>query len=425
MDSYDVIVIGGGPAGSATALFLARSGYKVVLLDQSRFPRDKVCGEFISPAADAILEDLGVLSEIEAHSPVRLNGVAISSYEMTGFAVDYPPLPRTTRPMTSLSLPRFLLDRLMIERVRQTGVAVKEGHKVTDFIVEEGRVVGVRGRDNSKTPFEFRVDVVVDAGGRNGISLRRFDLKKKSRGSSKIALAAHWTTQHPLKKYCAMHVSDPGYTGIAPTGENQVNVVLVVDKKSLQGEKDLHDFYVRTVLKNPLRRKLLDQGEVAEKVRSVDSLGFFVRPPTLGGLVLVGDASGFIDPFTGEGIYLSLRSAEIAAQVIDDCFMKKDFSRNALAVYERRRKREFHKKFLLSKILQYLIYNPPLCNRVIQTLARNPDQAATLVGVIGDYIPADKVVSLKFFGRLLANSFRTDSRTLAEKKWNQDLEQNG
>lgn len=413
---YDVIVIGGGPAGSASALFLARSGYKVALFDQSWFPRDKVCGEFVSPAADAILEDLGVLSTIEALKPVRLSGVAISSYEMTGFAVDYPPLPGTTRPMTSLSLPRFALDRLMIERVGQAGVVVKEGHKVTDFIVEEGRVTGVRGRDDSKTQFEFRASVVVDAGGRNGVSLRRFDLKKKSRGSSKIALAAHWTVPQPLKKYCTMHISHPGYTGIAPTGEDEVNVVLVVDQKSLQGEKDLHDFYVRTVLQNPLRRDLLGNGAVAEKARSVDSLGFSVRPPKIGGLVLVGDASGFIDPFTGEGIYLSLRSAQIAAEVIDVSFQRNDFSRGALAVYERARKKEFNKKFLLSKILQYLIYNPPLCNRVIQTLARNPDQAATLVGVIGDYIPANKVVSPRFLGQLLSRSWGTDSKIISRKK---------
>lgn len=401
MNRYDVIVIGGGPAGSATALLLSGSGYKVALLDQARFPRDKVCGEFISPAADAILERLGVLATIEALSPVRLRGVAISSYEKTGFTVRYPPLPGTKRPMTSLSLPRFVFDQLMIEKVVREGVAVKEGHKVTDFIVEEGRVVGVCGRDDTKTPFELRASVVVDAGGRNAVALRRFDLKKKSRGSSKVALAAHWSTPQPLDKFCIMHISPPGYTGIAPTGENQVNVVLVVDKKSLQGQNDLHEFYVRTVLKNPLRRELLDKAEVAEKVRSVDSLAFSVRPVQIGGLVLVGDASGFIDPFTGEGIYLSLRSAEIAAEVIDQCFKRNDFSKDALAVYERRRKKEFHKKFLLSKIFQLLIYNPILCNRVIQTLARNPGQAATLVGAIGDYIPAEKVVSLSFLGRLL------------------------
>lgn len=403
MKRYDVIVIGGGPAGSATALFLADCGYEVILLDQARFPRDKICGEFISPAADSILERLGVLSAIEALSPVRLSGVSISSNEKTGFAVQYPSLPGTNRPMTSLSLPRMVFDRLLIERVGQKGVIVKEGHKVTDFIVEEEQVVGVRGLDAAKTPFEFRASVVVDAGGRNGISLRRFGLKKKNRGSGKVALAAHWTTLQPLGKYCAMHISHPGYTGIASTGPGQVNVVLVVDKKSLKGENDLHDFYVRTVLKNQLRRNLLGQAEVEEKVRIVDSLAFSVRPPKIGGLVLVGDASGFIDPFTGEGIYLSLRSAEIASEVIDLCFKRKDFSRGALAVYEQKRKKEFNKKFLLSKIFQRLIYNPLLCNRVIQILAKNPEQAETLVGVIGDYIPADEVVSLRFLGRLLAS----------------------
>jgi len=404
MNRYSVIVIGGGPAGSATALFLARSGYNVLLLDQATFPRDKVCGEFISPAADAILDDLGVLADIEATSPVRLKGVAISSYEKTGFAVEYPP--GAKKPMTSLSLPRLVFDQLLIQKVKQAGVEVREGSKVTDFIIEDGKVAGVRGRDASRTSFEFRCNMVVDAGGRNGVSLRRFDLQKKSRGSRKIALAAHWTVPKPLKNYCQMHISRPGYTGIAPTGKNQVNVVLVVDKNCLP-EKDLQEFYVRTVLQNPLRQSLLDRGRVEEKVRSVDSLAFSVRPPKVGGLLLVGDAAGFIDPFTGEGIYLSLRSAQIASGVIDTAFRKKDFSRASLSSYESMRLREFRRKFLLSKILQRLIYNRPLCNRVIRTLAGNPDQAATLVGVIGDYFPADKVMSFRFLWQLLKNAAET------------------
>lgn len=400
MNRYDVIVIGGGPAGSAAALYLARSGYQVALLDQASFPRDKVCGEFISPAADAILDDLGALSAIEAQSPARLAGVAVSSYEKEGFAVEYPFLPGVKGPMTSLSLPRLILDQLMIQKVAQAGVEVKEGNKVTDFILEDGKVAGVRGRDASRTAFAFRSRVVIDAGGRNSVSLRRFGLMKKRRGLGKIALAAHWTVKKPLKKYCYMHISRPGYTGSAPTGERQVNVVLVVDESCLRG-RDMQDFYVQTVLQNPLRRSLLDGGHVEEKVRSVDSLAFSARPPKVGGLLLVGDAAGFIDPFTGEGIYLSLRSAQIASGVIDAAFKRNDFSKGSLSVYERLRRGEFDKKFRLSKILQWLIYNPPLCNWVVRTLAENPDQASTLAGVIGDYIPAGEVLSFKFMRQLL------------------------
>jgi len=419
MKPFDVIVIGGGPAGSASALLLARRGYRVALLDQARFPRDKVCGEFISPAADLILEEIGVLSAIEALSPIRLRGVAISSYEQSGFAVDYPSLPGSTQPMTSLSLPRFILDALMIQKVREAGVDVKEGHKVTGFILEDGSVAGVNGRDDARTPFSLRARMVVDAGGRNSVSLRRFNLRKKNADGGKIALAAHWQGAGSLENYCYMHISRPGYTGIAPTGKDQVNVVLVVDKKEL-GEKPIEEFYVQTVLNNRLRRRLLEKGQLAEKVRTVDSLGFSVKSPQAGGLALVGDATGFIDPFTGEGIYLSLRSAQLAAGVIDAAFKKGDFSKAGLSGYDRLRSGEFNKKFLLSRLLQRLIHHPSLCSRVVHTLAGNPDMAGTVVGVIGDYIPAGQVVGVQFLMKLFSRSRGSCLRVSSCERVNED-----
>ncbi len=397
---YDIIVIGGGPAGTSSAIFLSRRGYRVLLLDQSRFPRDKVCGEFISPAADAILEELGVLSSIEAGSPMRLNGLTISSYQRESFSVDYPPLPASGRIMTSLSLPRILLDHLLVKQAVNAGVEVREEHKVTDFIFDGGNVSGVEGLDGTKTPFRFTSRIVVDAGGRNAVSLRRFNLKRNGSRKSKIALAAHWENVSLPRNHCYMHISPPGYTGIAPVGERKANVVLVVDSAVLKGrERDA--FYREAVLGNSLRRDLLRGGEMAEKARGVDSLAYSVGRPDCGGLVLVGDAMGFIDPFTGEGIYLSLRSSQIAAGVIDSAIRRGDCSREGLSEYERVREREFRKKFLLSKILQRLIYHPALCNRVVRTLGENPGLAEMLVGVIGDYFPAAEVVSLKFLARLI------------------------
>ena len=262
------------------------------------------------------------------------------------------------------------------------------------------------GRDEAGNTFEARAKVVIEAGGRNCLSIRRFKLKKNTKPGGRIALAAHWTGVSAVRDYCYMHVSKPGYTGMAPTGEGEANIVLVVDKECLKGETP-HDFYVRTVLKNPLRRNLLEGGAVQEKVRTVDSLEYSVRSLKVGGLVLVGDATGFIDPFTGEGIYLSLRSAQIAAGVLQGAFATDDFSRRRLARYDALRHREFDRKYLLSRILQVLIYRPSLCNRVVRTLQQNPEMARTLVGVIGDYIPAGRVVSLPFLFELLARSLRS------------------
>ena len=119
MQNYDVIIIGAGPAGTSSALFLEKLGYRSIVLDQAKFPRDKVCGEFISPAADEILEELGVLESIEATSPCRLKGVALSAYEKNEVCIDYPPISNGSSPMTSLSLKRLVFDQMMLDRVRE------------------------------------------------------------------------------------------------------------------------------------------------------------------------------------------------------------------------------------------------------------------------------------------------------------------
>ncbi len=396
MKTYDIIIIGAGPAGTSAALFLEKQGYQIALLDQARFPRDKVCGEFISPAADNILSELDVLDAIEAENPIRLRGVALSAYERSWVQVDYPTSTEGAD-MTSLSMERSALDNILLNRVRGSQVEFMEGFKVTDLLFEDGKVCGVKGYDGSKTEFNLQAKVVVDAGGRNSISLRRLGLKRRSSDEGKIALAAHWEGARLPGLYCYMHISRPGYTGIAPVGNNRSNVVLVTDKSCVTGE-DVEKFYRNTVFKNSWRREMLGSGEPVEKVRVVDSLSYSVKSPPCGGLILVGDATGFIDPFTGEGIYLSLRSSQLAAGVIAKAFDRADFSNNHLASYDRMRGEEFKKKFFLSKVLQRLIYSPSLCVRVVKTLGENKDLAGELVGVIGDYIPAGRVVC---FGYLL------------------------
>lgn len=395
MNPYDVIVIGAGPAGCASALFLHQKGLRVLVLDRAVFPRDKVCGEFISPAADDILEELGVLEAIQQSNPMRLQGVAVSSYGKPELSIDYPPCPRRVKPMTSLSLPRYQLDHLLVQKVMGQGIEVREQHAVDDFLFDEDRVVGVKGRDETNRPFQSSASVVVDASGRNGLSLRRLGLIKPHNGPGKVALAAHWENVQFPHDYCYMHISAPGYTGMAPVGNDSVNVVLVVEDRHVKGQ-ELDTFYQTVVLGNERRRSLLAGARLKEQVRSVGSLAYDVRPVPCGGLVLAGDTTGFIDPFTGEGIYLSLRSAQLAVGVIQKAFAAADFSREFLAEYDRQRQAEFRKKFILSRILQKLIYRRRWCDGVVALLRRNPQMAQTLVGVIGDYFPADHVVSGAF-----------------------------
>jgi digeranylgeranylglycerophospholipid reductase len=297
--------------------------------------------------------------------------------------------------MTSLSLSRFQLDYLLVQKLKEQGMDVRERHAVDDFLFEENRVTGVKGRDEANRPFAFSASVVVDASGRNGLSLRRLGLIKPHQGPRKIALAAHWENVQFPHDYCYMHISSPGYTGMAPVGNDSVNVVLVVEDRHVKG-RELDAFYQTVVRGNERRQSLLAGARLKERVRSVGSLAYDVRPVLCGGLVLAGDTTGFIDPFTGEGIYLSLRSAQLAVGVIQQAFAAADFSREFLAEYERQRQGEFRKKFILSRILQKFICRRRWCDGVVALLRRNPKMAQTLVGVIGDYLPADRVVSWQF-----------------------------
>jgi len=288
----------------------------------------------------------------------------------------------------------------MINQVRNSNIQLMEGFKVTDLLFDEGNVCGVKGHDEIKKKFSIKAKIVIDGGGRNSISLRRLNLRKSSTGEGKIALAAHWEGVKELRSYCYMHISHPGYTGIAPVGHNRANVVLVVDRSHLIGF-NVEQFFIKTVLGNRLRKRILGGGTPVEKIRTVDSLAYSVKKINCGGLLLVGDATGFIDPFTGEGIYLSLRSSQLAVGVVKNAFDKFDFSRRQLERYDLIRKKEFRRKNILSKLLQYLIYKPYLCNRVVETLATQKELSGLLIGVIGDYLPANKVVCFQYLLRLL------------------------
>ncbi len=418
MNSPDVIVIGGGPAGCASAIFLAQAGKQVVLMDRACFPRDKVCGEFISPAADELLSELGVLEEIESHSPLRLGGVAVSAYGEEEVVCPYPYRPGSTQPVTSLSFERLQLDQLLIDRAKAAGVEVKEGHQVYDLMVDGGHVVGVKVRDPERSDIEIKAPLVIDASGRNAVSLRKFDLRRNEERGKKIALAAHWEGAAFAGQFCYMHISRPGYTGMSPTAGGGANVVLVVDHQSIKG-KDLDTIYQEIIMSNPRRRPILENARPLEKVRSIDSLAFQVDSVPVGGLMLVGDAMGFIDPFTGEGIYLALRSARLAVDEALKAFALGAFSRKVLSGYEKRRHHEFNKKFILCRALQLLISNRYFCKRVVSLLNVRHDLADALVGVIGDYYPPGKVVSPVFAVKLalgilgmgnVEGTFKTDRK---------------
>ncbi|MBX6343253.1 MAG: NAD(P)/FAD-dependent oxidoreductase, partial [Thermomicrobiaceae bacterium] len=300
----DVIVVGGGPAGSATATHLARRGYDVLLLDRAAFPREKPCGEYLSPGVIDALARLGALDAVRAASPAWPEGMLIVA-PRASFALRYPD---GAGPRRALGVPRVVLDRLLLDHARAAGARVRERARVTGVVREGGRVVGVQVRVGQET-VTLRSRFVVGADGVHSTVSRALGLDLPTRWPRRLGLVARYEGAS-LGPTAEMHASRRAYCGIAPVGPDLVCVGLVVplgDKP--EGERTA-DYFERRIRALPGAARALADARRVTPIRGVGPIARRVRRVSGPGFLLVGDAAGFLDPFTGEGVFRALRGAE-------------------------------------------------------------------------------------------------------------------
>jgi flavin-dependent dehydrogenase len=194
----------------------------------------------------------------------------------------------------------------------------------------------------------------------------------------------------------------PAYSILNPVADGCVNLSLVVPvAEGARQKADLTGYFDRAVAAFPFLRDRLREGRRAAPVRALAPLAYRVDPPRHGGVILVGDALGFLDPFTGEGIYAALRSAELAVEAADPALRAGDLSARTLAPAHRRRLAEFAAKGRVATLLQRLIARRWLAVTVARRLAARPALLAEVMGVVGDFVPARRVLSPAFAARLV------------------------
>ena len=409
----EVIVVGGGPAGASTASALAREGIDVLVLDRARFPRDKVCAEYLSPQASRILADMGVLEEIERSDPAHLAGMMVrapngktaegrfaANHGFRGFRDK------------GLAIRRTILDEIVLRGARGAGARVEESVRVTDLARNgSARVSGVNTIAPDGQPRTLRARYVVGADGLRSVIGRRLGLVKTSRiWPRRIALVTHYRNVQGVTDIGEMHVDYDGYFGIVDVGHGKMNVAVVIPMaraREIGGSKT--EFFERWIASRP---HLAERFAGAERITPVRATGPFAtasRRAWSPGAALVGDAADFFDPFTGEGIYAALRGGELLAPYLIEALGRTPADEGKLlSGYDEARKHEFGGKWKLERIVGMAIAYPYFMNNAAKLLSQRKDMADLLVGVAGDFIPPSVVLSPRFlFTLFISPAFRT------------------
>jgi geranylgeranyl reductase family protein len=400
---WDVVVVGAGPAGSATAAHLARAGLDVLLVDRSRFPRDKPCSEYLSPGATPLLQRLGVADEVERTAHAKLTGmkvVAPSGAVMCGrFAAAHP---YTSPRPYSYALPRTTLDAILVDAAARAGATIREAAPVEELLFSGGAVAGVVARTGNGTREAVRARAVVGADGLRSVVARRLGLRRSS-PPRRIAFTAHVADVAGVDGMGELHVGRSGYVGLGPIGGGVTTVALVLPLARVRaGGRGCRAAFFAELERFPGLRGRFDPRRVVRDVLVTGPFAQWSRCSVGDGALLVGDAADFFDPFTGQGIYSALCGAELAAGTVVTALARGGpVGRAVLAPYRRARRAAFAGKWLLERLIGLGVGWPGLADRVIARLARRPDLADLVVGATGNFVPARAALAPGVLARLL------------------------
>jgi len=369
-----------------------------MLIEKQQFPREKVCGDYMSPEAVGVLDRLGILPAVEAAPHRKLRGILVHSYDGTQSRGTYRPFGRfaPSRPY-GIAMRRVLLDEILFRHAQSfAGVTTFEGFRVDRLLREGDRVVGVEGPEG-----RLAAPLVVGADGVRSVVARELGLSEMARDHERFAVSAYFTGV-PHEDYGELHLGLPGYFALAPVDRDVVHFNFVVDRGSIaEARGDTVGYFRRHAVSNPRLRRRLAWAAPIGPVRATGPMARRCRGTVAPGAVLIGDAAEFVDPFTGEGIYIALRSAELAAGVIAEERDRGTLRTGRLERFESLRRAEFAEKFRLCWRIQKYLYRPRIANYVIRRLAANPGLADRLTAVTGDYLPPGEVATLGFYAALL------------------------
>ena len=411
MEVYDLIIVGGGPAGATAALYAQRQGLTTLLLDKERFPRDKICGDALSGKTVAILHELDLLEEVANLPGAAISRIVFGSPDATAVDIDmtrftmHNSLTAATLPMEGFVIRREVFDHFLFTKARAAADRALEGFTVQDLINEGQQICGVRGHTEEGEELEFRAPLVLGCDGFNSTIARKSGLYSHDSQHWMVALRQYFTGVGDLTDQIELHFIDevlPGYFWIFPLEDERANVGIGVGHNDIKANGiHLKDALKAATQSPTFRARFKNAIPLEEPVGWNLPVGSKRRPAHGAGFLLLGDAASLIDPFTGEGIGNALYSARFAVDAAVAAKAANDHSARFLSSYEDRLWDALSGELKMSSKLHGLGRWPSLMNFVIRKAANNAEVSDLICGMIASSVPRSTMLDPRFYFRLL------------------------
>lgn len=378
---YDVVVVGGSVTGACCTIALAREGHRILVLDQAVFPRDKPCGEGIMPQGVQVLSELGVLAEILAHGATIIRGMRYHNRQGVVAEANFPP--SEGHPSHGVVMRRLQLDHLLLQRAKAfANVTVREGFKVTDVVQDGGIVRAVAGHPVG-APSErlvFHAPLIIGADGRHSVFHRPCGFTKTVLPRRRYGVTGHLSNVAGTGPYVEVLPHPHGEIYLAPCGEVSL-VALLLEERAMSAFKgNLNIAYMDSLRSSDIRDRIAES-ELVPPVFAVGPLGFTIEPCYRPGLLLIGDSAGFLDPITGEGMTLALKSVRAAVPLIKEALAGGCFGLELGRRYERNRFELTQDIVRFTRLLLALSRHRSLADRAVRRISYDHGLFQKLLGI--------------------------------------------
>ena len=364
MQKTSIAIIGGGLAGLTAAIHLSKLGYDVTVFEKNTFPRHKVCGEYISNEVLPYLQSLDI--DVASLAPTNITDLHFSTTNGTSIKIKLP--------LGGFGISRFVLDEYLYKKALKNGAIVLIDN-VTNVQFDNNHFT-INTTENGN----FTAKIVIGAFGKRSTLDTAFNRKFILKKSNWLAVKAHYSGDFD-NSLVGLHNFFGGYCGVSKVENNRINICYITNYDAFKSHKNIVDFENKIVTQNPFLKNIFDNSTISfEKPLTISQISFAQKPAIENHIIMIGDTAGLIHPLCGNGMAMAIKSAKIAAEIIDDYLTHKITSRTQVEQhYQNQWNKNFRNRLFFGRTISKILQKPKLATLLIRIFIKIPSAVSLII----------------------------------------------